>query len=104
MDLVADLQVAAPEAVLAAFGLVGLLLGAVGGDKASGLLRFLSVIALAAASAISIMQFPAGDAEAFNGLYRATPFVIFAKAATYALGAVALFMSGGFLKSANMER
>jgi NADH-quinone oxidoreductase subunit N len=104
MNVVTDLQVALPEAVLAGFGLAGLLLGAVGGDRISGLLRLLSVVALAVASVLSFAQFSQGEAVAFNGLYKVTAFVLFAKGATYALAALALFMSGGFLKSASMER
>ena len=50
------------------------------------------------------MQFPAGDAVAFNGLYRVDAFALFAKGATYALAALALFMSGGFLEVGAMER
>ncbi len=110
MDFLSDIQIALPEAILAAFGLGGLLLGAIGGDRISGLLRVLAAVALAAAAAVAVVQFNQGDAEAFksalspNGLYKVTPFVLFAKAATYALGALALFMSGGFLKTAQMER
>jgi NADH-quinone oxidoreductase subunit N len=104
MNLLADLQVAAPDALLAAYGLAALLLGAIGGDRISSFLRLLSAAALAVAAALAFIQFPQGDAEAFNSLYRVTPFVIFAKGATYALAAFALFMSGGFLKSAQMER
>ncbi len=104
MNVLSDLQVALPDALLAAFGLGALLLGAIGGDRVAGLLRLLSVIALAAAAVLAFMQFPQGAAEAFGGLYRITPFVLFAKGATYALGAASLFMSGGFLKAAHMER
>src|SRR5262245_13134082 len=104
MNLLADLQVAGPDALLAAFGLVGLLLGAVGGDRIAGLLRLLAVAAMAAAAVLSAFQFAQGDQEAFGGLYRISAFVLFAKTATYALGAAALFMSGGFLKAAVMER
>jgi NADH-quinone oxidoreductase subunit N len=104
MNLLADLQTALPEAALAGFGLIALLIGAAGGDKASGLLRFLSVIALGVAAATSFMQFSQGSADAFNGLYRVTPFVLFAKGATYALAAFALFMSGASLKKSSMER
>ena len=104
MNLLADLQIAGPDALLAGFGLAALLLGAIGGDKIAGLIRLLSVIALSAAAALTVAQFPAGDAEAFGGLYRITPFVLFAKAFTYGLGAVALLMSGGFLRSARLER
>ena len=42
MDFLADINNAVPEAALAGFGLAGLLLGAIGGDRASGLLRVLS--------------------------------------------------------------
>lgn len=104
MNLLADLQVALPDALLAGFGLAALLIAAIGGDRITGLLRFVSVIALAAASVFAFLQFPLGDAEAFNGLYKVTPFVLFGKGATYALGALSLFMSGGFLKTASMER
>jgi NADH-quinone oxidoreductase subunit N len=104
MDLLSDLRVAGPDALLAGFGLVALMLGAIGGDRIAGLIRLLSVLALAAAAALAVTQFPAGAQEAFGGLYRITPFVIFAKVATYGLGAAALLMSGGFLKTASMER
>jgi NADH-quinone oxidoreductase subunit N len=104
MTLLADIQIAGPEALLAGFGLAALLLGAIGGDRIAGLIRLLSVIALAGAATLAVIQFPAGDAEAFGGLYRITPFVLFAKAFTYALGAAALLMSGGFLRSARLER
>ena len=49
MNLLADLQIAGPDALLAGFGLAALLLGAIGGDKIAGLIRLLSVIALGAA-------------------------------------------------------
>jgi NADH-quinone oxidoreductase subunit N len=104
MNLLADLQVALPDALLAAYGLVGLLLGAAGGDRASSMLRVLSALALAVAAVLTFIQFPQGAAEAFNGLYKITPFILFAKGVAYALAAFALMMSGGFLKSASMER
>ena len=104
MNLLADLQVALPDALLAGFGLAALLLAAIGGDRISALLRLLTVLALAAAAVLSFIQFPQGSAEAFNHLYRVTPFVLFAKGATYALAALALFMSGGFLRASALER
>ncbi len=111
MDFLADITNAMPETILVGFGLAGLLIGAIGGDKISGLLRLAAALALAAAAAASFWQFGKGEAiSAFasalapEGLYRATLFTLFAKGATYALAALALFMSGGFLKSARMER
>ena len=114
MDFLADINNAVPEAALAGFGLMGLLLGAIGGDRIAGLLRLLSAIALAVAAALTFYQFQHPGAvdgiEAFisplapDGLYRVTPFTLFAKGVTYVLAALALFMSGGFLKTAQMER
>lgn len=112
MDFLADISNSAPEAILAGFGLVGLLIGAIGGDRISGLLRLLAVIALGAAAAAAVVQFGRGEAiPAFasdplapDGLYKATMFTIFAKVVTYGLAAAALLMSGGFLKVSQMER
>ena len=114
MDFLADINNAVPEVALAGFGLGGLLLGAVGGDRISGLLRLLSSLALVAASVLTFYQFQHPGAldgiSAFasplapDGLYRVTMFTLFAKGLTYALAALALFMSGGFLKTAQMER
>ena len=112
MNFLADINNALPEAILVAFGLVGLLVGAIGGDRISGLLRLVAAIALAAASAAAFVQFGRGETiSAFasaelapEGLYRVTLFTLFAKGVTYAMAAFALFMSSGFLKSAQMER
>lgn len=112
MNFLADINNALPEAILVAFGLVGLLVGAIGGDRISGLLRLVAAIALAAASATAFVQFGRGETiSAFasaelapEGLYRVTLFTLFAKGVTYAMAAFALFMSAGFLKSAQMER
>lgn len=104
MDLVTDLQTAAPEVLVAAFGLAGVLIGAIGGDRLSALLRWLAIIALGAAAAFAFMQINQPAATAFNNLYQVTPFIAFGKGASYALAAVALFMSGGYLRKAGMER
>lgn len=114
MDFLADINNAVPEATLAGFALFGVLLGAAAGDRISGLLRLLSAIALLAAAALTFYQFQhpgaADGISAFaspmapDGLYRVTMFTLFAKGVTYVLAALALFMSGGFLKTAQMER
>jgi NADH-quinone oxidoreductase subunit N len=111
MNFLADITNALPEAILVAFGLAGLLLGAIGGDRISGLLRLLAAVALGAAAAAAFVQFSRGEsisafasAIAPDGLYRVTLFTLFAKGVTYAMASLALLMSGGFLKSAQMER
>ena len=50
MNLLADLQVALPDALLAGYGLGALLMAAIVGDRISVLLRMLSSFALAAAA------------------------------------------------------
>ena len=111
MNFLADITTALPETILVVFGLAGLLLGAVGGDRISGILRVLAAAALAAAAVMAFVQFGRGESVAAfastvapDGLYKATPFTMFAKGVTYALAAFALFMSGGALKSSQMER
>jgi NADH-quinone oxidoreductase subunit N len=104
MDLLTDLTVALPDAMLAAFGLAGVLLGAIGGDRTSVGVRLLSVVALTLASALSFVQFGQPAVDAFGGIYRVTPYTAFAKAITYGMAATALLMSGGALKHAKMER
>ena len=111
MNFLADITNALPEAILVAFGLAGLLLGAIGGDRISGLLRLLAAVALGAAAAAAFVQFSRGEsisafasAIAPDGLYRVSLFTLFAKGVTYAMASLALLMSGGFLKSAQMER
>ena len=111
MNFLADITTTLPETILVAFGLAGLLLGAIGGDRISGLLRLLAAAALTAAAVAAFVQFGRGESlPAFasvvapDGLYKATPFTIFAKGVTYVLAAFALFMSGGALKSSQMER
>lgn len=103
-QLLIDIQIAGPDALLGATGLVGLLLGAMFGDKFGPVLRFLCAIALAVAAALAFGQVSWDPLEAFGGLYKVTPFVAFAKAVAYGVGAVSLAISGGFLKTAQMER
>ena len=62
MDFLADITNTLPETILVGFGLIGLLLGAIGGDRISGLLRLAAAIALAVASAVAFMQFSRGEA------------------------------------------
>jgi len=112
MNLLADISIAAPEAALAGFALAGVLLGAVGGDRISGLIRLASVVALACAAALAAAQFGHGqtlsafasEPLAVDGLYKVSPFTLFAKTVTYSIAALALLMSGGFLRTAQMER
>ena len=104
MDLIRDLTIAAPEALLLAYGLIGVLLGAFLKTKFNALSRLLGALALAAACALAAMQVNGGNEYAFNNLYQITPFIAFAKTVAYGLGAVAMLMSGGYLGREQLDR
>ncbi len=104
MNLLTDIHTAAPEVLLAAAGLIGVLWGAVVGERSQITIRLLSAIALVAAAILAWQQYTAGATEAFGGLYRATPFVAFAKIALFALAAVTLLISGRSLKDLGVNR
>lgn len=104
MNLLADLHASAPEVVLAAAALLGVLWGAIIGDKSQITIRLLSVAALLAAAVLAWSQYQAGTVEAFGGLYRVSPFVAFAKVALFALAAVSLLISGRSLKDIDVNR
>jgi NADH-quinone oxidoreductase subunit N len=104
MDLLTDLQIARPDALLAAFGLFGVLLGAIAGDRVSVAMRLLAAIVLLVAGVLALGQMASPATPAFGGLYMASPFTSFAKGVAYILAAAALFMSGGFIRRTGLER
>jgi NADH-quinone oxidoreductase subunit N len=103
MDLLTDFHSAAPEVLLALFGVGGVLFGAIAGDRSSRLVRLASALALVAASVLSFGRM-GGSEEAFNGLYLSTPFASLAKAVAYAMAAVSLAMSGASVRGTGLER
>lgn len=104
MDIIAELHSIAPEALLAAVGLLGVLIGAVIGDKSRGLVRLICVIGLAAAALLAAQQYQNVAFTAFGDLYRVTPFVAFAKVGLYATAAIALLISGRSLNDLSLNR
>ncbi len=104
MDLLTDLQTSAPEVLLAATGLFGVLFGAIAGDRVSVLMRLLCVTVLVGAAVLAFQQISMPATAAFNDLYLVSPFVAFAKTVAYATAAVALLISGGFVRRAGLER
>jgi NADH-quinone oxidoreductase subunit N len=104
MNVMADLNIAAPDAIIAAVGLAGVLLCAIVGDKISGFMRILSAVALAVAAGIAFYQVEWGRQPAFGGLYLVLPVTSFAKGVMYAMAAACTFMSGGALKRQGMDR
>lgn len=104
MDLVADLHIAAPEVLLAAVGLFAVLLGAVVGDASRLLVRGLVIASLLGAAFLAYQQYQAGTAEAFNALYRSSPFVAFLKVGLFGVAAVALLISSRALREIGCDR
>lgn len=96
LDLTDILMTIAPELWLAAAGLVGVLLGAVFGDRFNSLSFKFGALSLFGAAGLAAAHFQGG--EAFGGLVRTNTFVNFAKVISFGLAGVALIVSEGFLK------
>lgn len=96
LDITSILMTVAPELWLALAGLIGVLLGAIFGERFNSLSFKFGALALFAAAALAALHF--GGGEAFGGLVRTNTFVNFAKVITYVLAGVALIISEGFLK------
>ncbi len=77
MNIQADLYVLSPELILAVGAMVLLLVGAVRGDKSTGLLCWLSVALILASAYMSLVV---GDESAFNGAFVMDAFARFTKA------------------------
>ncbi|MDP3461031.1 MAG: NADH-quinone oxidoreductase subunit NuoN [Hyphomonas sp.] len=96
LDITSILMTVAPEIWLASAGLIGVLLGAIFGERFNSLSFKLGALSLFGAAALSALHF--GGGEAFGGLVRTNTFVNFAKVITFVLAGVALFIAEGFLK------
>lgn len=96
LDLTSILMTVAPELWLAFAGLVGVLLGAIFGERFNSLSFKFGALALFGAAALAALHFTGG--EAFGGLVRTNTFVNFAKVITFVLAGIALVISEGFLK------
>ena len=104
MDILSDIITAAPESLLLAMGLIGVLLGAYLKDGFTAVSRLFAALSLAAAAMLSAFQVSDDPILAFNGLYQVTPFTAYAKAVSYGVAAVAVLMSGGYLAREQMDR
>ena len=102
LDLTPILMTVAPELLLAFAGLLGVLLGAVLGDRFNSLSFKFGALSLFGAAALAALHL--GGGEAFNGLVRTNTFVNFTKVICYVLAAVALLISEGFLKRHETSR
>lgn len=99
-----DLSTIMPEALLAAYALVALLLGAFfGKDRIAGAILWLSVAALLVA-AFLIGWTGRADTQAFWGMFIDDAFARFAKVTALAGAAAVLAMSAGYLDRQGMLR
>ncbi len=106
MDILNDIQIAAPEALLLAVGLASVLFGAMFKENFNGISRFVGSLALLGAAALSFAQKDAADLVmvAFNDLYAVTPYTSLVKAVAYLTAAIALIVAGGYLHREGMNK
>lgn len=96
LDWTAIINTAAPELLLVIAGLVGVTVGAFLQDKFAVMAFKLGALVLFAAAALAVFFWEGG--EAFGGLMVSNPFVNFAKAVSYGVAGVALWMSDDFFR------
>ncbi|MEL6324739.1 MAG: NADH-quinone oxidoreductase subunit NuoN [Pseudomonadota bacterium] len=96
MDFALIIDASAPELLLAAMGLAGVLAGALLGDRFAAVSYRLAAIGLFAAAGLAGVNY--GGGEAFNGLVLTTPFASFAKIISFGAAGAALLMAEGFMR------
>ncbi|APF37471.1 NADH-quinone oxidoreductase subunit N [Chelatococcus daeguensis] len=94
---------ALPEIILAASALLLVLIGALRGERAAGLIEALTLVAILAAGFFVVTQ--GGErVETFGGSFVVDGFARFAKVLTLVGSAAALLMSGDYLRRAGINR
>lgn len=101
-DFEAIIVTLAPELLLAAAGLIGVLIGAIIKDNFNRFAFKYGAVVLLLAALLTALHWDGG--RAFNGLVESGPFVNFAKIVSYICGAFALLMAEGFLKRHGTDR
>ncbi|WCP14999.1 NADH-quinone oxidoreductase subunit N [Sphingobium sp. AntQ-1] len=99
----ASLLAVLPELILTAGGLVLMLVAAFGGDGSARVVNWLSVITLAIAG-VALSCSLAHGPDAFDGLYRADAFSVFAKALIYSAAAAAVLLAPRFFSTDGAPR
>src|SRR5262249_31349534 len=98
-----SLQAILPELILVLGAMLLLMLGAIRGDSATGVISGLSIILLVAAGAVLAMQ-PSGKVLAFHGSFILDDYARFLKILALVGSAVAILMSIEFLRAIGRER
>ncbi len=108
MDYAASFGLILPELILAASGLILLLVAAWGGDKAASTVSIAATIALGGAFALVVPSVCAGssgpDRLAFSGLFTADAFAGLAKLMIFAASGAALMVAPRFFDRLNAMR
>lgn len=100
--ILASLQLSAPEVILAVSALVLLMVGVFSGEKSSGMVTVLAILALAF-SGFWLVAYT-GDGLAYDGAFKADAFGRFMKVLVLIGSAVTLFMSLGQARANNIDR
>ena len=96
LDFQAMISAIGPELLLALAGQLGVLAGAVMGDRFNAISFKLGAATLVLAALVVLMNWDGGTA--FGGLVTTGPFVNFAKVVSFLAGAATLLMGENFLK------
>lgn len=96
LDWTAIVSTLAPELLLVSAGLIGVMVGAVLGDRFNSASFRLGALVLLAAAGAALYNYE--GSEAFAGLVKTNTFVNFAKVVSFAVAGIALLMAEGFLK------
>lgn len=97
------LQPLLPEITLAVGGMLLLMLGAYGGNRATGAVNALSIVLLIAAAAL-VLWLPGEKLVAFDGTFVVDRFARFMKVLALAGSAVAILMSLDYMAAAGQRR
>ncbi|WOR16237.1 NADH-quinone oxidoreductase subunit N [Hyphomonas sp. FCG-A18] len=101
-DLEAVIITLAPELLLAAAGLIGVLLGAFMGDRFNSLSFKFGALVLFGAAILAGLHWDGG--RAFDGLVQTSSFVSFAKVVSFICAGIAVLMAEGFLNRHGTHR
>jgi NADH-quinone oxidoreductase subunit N len=102
--LIASLQLAAPEALLAVGAMALLMFGVFAGDRAALLVNGAATVLLLAAAAAALFYVPADGGEAFSGSFVVDPLATYAKVVIALMAAAALILSGTYLKNERLAK
>ncbi|MPT47806.1 MAG: NADH-quinone oxidoreductase subunit NuoN [Sphingobium sp.] len=93
--MLTSLLMTTPELVLTGAGLILLMISAFGGDSTARIVSWLAIAALLSAG-LTLCGLPGTGGQAFDGLYQADAFGVFAKVLIYAAAAVSILVAPRF--------